>query len=317
MTTSRRSFLGLVAGAAWLPASAQAEARSEPAAPVMVIGGTGRVGSIAVRRLLEAGIPVGFTTRSASNVDMFGPGARGVIADLGRREGLERAFSGYPNVFVIIANGPDETQQGLNVVAAMQAAGVRRVVLLSVVKTVPHYDYKIPVEQALADWGVTSTILRPDYFFQFDLISRRQIVEEGVYPNPIGLIGVSRIDCRDIVEVAFQRLTARAMARRKVHEDVELHGPDALTGPGVAALYQSALGKPVRYFADLPEAERAKYVFTSERGRKIAAFWEAGLAKATPEAVARTRELVGRPLRRFADFVPEAVALWRAGDVQQ
>jgi uncharacterized protein YbjT (DUF2867 family) len=313
MTVSRRGFFGIVAGAgATLMAARARAAASQPAPTVMVIGGTGRVGSIAVRRLIAAGIPVAFTTRSASNADMFGPGARGVVTDLNRRDGLERAFAGCSAAMMIIANGDDETTQGLNCVAAMREAGVQRLVYLSVARTVPHYVYKIPIERALEDWGVSRTILRPNYFDQFDLGWRRQIVDEGVYPVPIGLIGVNRIDCRDIVEVAFERLMApRSGAGGASHEDVELHGPDALTGPTVAALYQAALGTPVRYVADLPEAERARYLFAGERGRKIAVFWEEGRAKASPEAVARTQALVGRPLRRFADFVPEAVALWR------
>ena len=293
---------------------ARSQTTSKSAPRVMVIGGTGRVGAIAVRRLIAAGIPVGFTTRSASSVRIFGAAATGVVTDLNKRDGLERAFAGYTAVLMIIANGEDETTQGLNCLAAMRAAGVKKVVYLSVARTVPHYVYKIPIEQALSDWGVACTILRPNYFYQFDLTARRPIVEQGVYPVPIGLIGVSRIDCRDIVEVAVQRLAIRVLAKSPlVHEDVELHGPDALTGPEVAALYQAGLGSPVRYFADLPEAERARYVMTSERGRNIGAFWEAGGAKATPEAVAQAQALVGRPLRRFADFVPEAVALWRTG----
>ncbi len=280
-----------------------------PPARVMVVGGTGRLGSIVVRRLLAGGIPVAFTTRSVDRVGMFGPGAQGVVADLNQRAGLDRAFAGCGAVFLIIANGDDETSQGLNCVAAMREAGVPRVVFLSVVRSVPHYDYKIPVEQALAGWGVPGAILRPNYFDQYDLLARRAILEAGVYPTPMGLVGVNRIDCRDIAEVAFQRLTV--VNRR--HDDDELHGPQALTGPEVAALYQAALGRPVRYFAELPETDRAQYVFTSERGRRIAAYWEAGLAKASPEAVAHTERLVGRPLRRFADFVPEAIALWRSG----
>jgi len=304
MKTSRRAFLGGAASAAALGA----RAGDSPAAadPVMVIGGTGRLGSLAVQRLMASGVRVGFTTRSEAKAGMFGPGATAVVADLSHRAGLARAFEGFPVVFMIIANGADETEQGLNSVAAMREAGVHRVVFLSVVRTVPHYVYKIPVERALADSGIPTAILRPNYFFQFDLAARHEIVDEGVYPEPMGRIGVSRIDCRDIVEVAFQRLTAAHMG----HHDDELHGPEALSGPAVAALYAQGLGKPVRYFDDLPAADAAKYRLTSERGRKISAFWEAGRARATPAAVANTRRLVGAPLRRFADFVPEAVELW-------
>jgi uncharacterized protein YbjT (DUF2867 family) len=307
MTSSRRRFLAGAATTALMGVRTPVAHASPPPGKVLVIGGTGRVGAIAVRRFVAAGFPVGFTTRSAQNVDLFGPAALGVVTDLNDRDALERAFAGYTTALMIIANGDNETAQGLNCLAALRQAGVRRVAYLSVVRSLPAYGIKAPIERALADWGVPSTILRPNYFFQNDLLVRRQVVDEGVYPQPMGLIGVSRIDCRDIVEVAFQGLTARDHG----HHDDELHGPQALTGPDVAALFQGALGKPVRYFAELPEAERAKYVFNSERGRSIAAYWAAGQAKATPEAVAHTEKLVGRPLRRFADFVPEALALWR------
>ncbi len=85
--TSRRSFLAAGTSAAIMAARASS---ATPPARVMVVGGTGRLGSIVVRRLLAGGIPVAFTTRSVDRVGMFGPGAQGVVADLNQRAGRKR-----------------------------------------------------------------------------------------------------------------------------------------------------------------------------------------------------------------------------------
>ncbi len=66
---------------------------------------------------------------------------------------------------------------------------------------------------------VPATILRPNYFFQNE---GQPVVEEGEYPMPIGPLGVSMVDVRDIAEVAALSLIKRDQSHEPL--PIENHG---------------------------------------------------------------------------------------------
>jgi hypothetical protein len=54
------------------------------------------------------------------------------------------------------------------------------------------------IENALKQSDLTYTTLRPNNFYQNDHWFREAIQSHGVYPQPMGDVGLSRVDTRDV-----------------------------------------------------------------------------------------------------------------------
>lgn len=284
----------------------------------LVLGGTGTVGGALVRELLARGEPVRVLTRSAGRAGDLPEGAEAVVGDLLDPRTYPAVFDGARTLFLLNAVSQTELHEGLAGVVEARRAGVERVVYLSVqdadrVPFAPHFAAKVAVEAALRASGVPFTILRPNSFNQNDLWFREAIQEYGVYPQPIGSAGVSRVDVRDIARAAANALT------RPGHEGrtYVLAGPQALTGDDVARTWAEALGRDVRYGGDDLDAweRQALQVLPAwmawDFKLMYAAFLEGGLA-ATAEQLAEMEDVLGGPPRPFRDFARETAAAWGA-----
>jgi uncharacterized protein YbjT (DUF2867 family) len=278
---------------------------------LLVIGGTGTVGGEVVRGLLGRGDRVRVLTRSAAKARSLPEGAEGAIGDLADPPSLQRPLAGVDGVFLATALDPEETKHGVAAVEAVGAAGVGRLVYMSVHKLdegahIPHFGSKLPIEAAVRESGVPFTILRPNNFFQNDLQIRDAIAAFGVYPHPIGSVGLSRVDVRDIAQAAVNALTQPG------HEGqtYALVGPDVLTGEATAAVYSRLLGREVRYGGDDLDAwaEQVRGALPDWLVRDLRTMFEHfqrhGLV-ATDADLASVRRALGREPRRFEDFAAE------------
>lgn len=281
---------------------------------ILVIGGTGTVGSQTVRELLRRGARVRVLTRSGEKARALPRGAQGAVGDLERRDSLEAACRGAEKVFLITPLSPVEARLGINAVEAARAAGVRHVVFLSVFNVdagahIPHFKSKVEIHAALKASGLPWTLIMPNNFYQNDLFLKDAIVGAGIYPQPLGGVGVSRVDVRDIAEAAANVLTGGG------HEgkSYPLAGPEPLTGESVAAAYGRALGRPVKYAGDDLErwGEAALRALPDWLVRDLKVmyrfFQERGL-RATAADLARVEQVLGHPPRPFDAFARELAA---------
>jgi uncharacterized protein YbjT (DUF2867 family) len=278
---------------------------------ILVIGATGNVGRPTVAALLAKGEPVRALSRSEEKLAALPEGVKGVIGDLEDGSGLDAAFAGVDRLFLITANGETETTRGLNAVNAAKAAGVKRIVFLSVQNpekepAIPHFRSKLPIEAAIRDSGAEYTILRPNLFNQTDLSVAQVIRDYGVYAMPIGTAGQNRVDTRDIADCAVRALTEDG------HGGAEyvLHGPDTVTGPDAAAVYAKHFGREVHYGGDDVEkwAEPvAAFIppWLLDSLKKMFLAQQAGGSAADEAAVAASEAAVGHPLRTFDAFAAE------------
>ena len=216
----------------------------------VVIGGTGTVGSLVVKELLARGVEVRVMTRLAERVATLPKGVEGVVGSMLQPESLPAVFAGADKLFLITPLDRDETAQGIDAVDAAIAAGVKRIVYLSVHQAdkalvIPHFVSKLPVEGVIRSSGVEYTILRPSNFYQNDL-GMLDAIRAGVYPQPSGSIGAHRVDVRDIAEAAAIALTQPGHSGKTY----SLVGPRSWTGPQIAATLAQHLGKPVTYVGD-------------------------------------------------------------------
>ncbi|MEO7920338.1 MAG: NAD(P)H-binding protein, partial [Thermoanaerobaculia bacterium] len=107
---------------------------------VLVLGGTGTVGSQVVRELVSRGVDVQVLTRDPGKAADLPKGAVAVAGNLLEPATIRRAFRGMDGVFLLNALGPAETHEGLMAVNGARLAEVKHVVYMSVhdVEKAPH-----------------------------------------------------------------------------------------------------------------------------------------------------------------------------------
>jgi uncharacterized protein YbjT (DUF2867 family) len=283
---------------------------------ILVIGGTGLVGSHVVQGLVAKGEQVHVLTRSADKADGFPLGASGIIGDLHKPETLRWAMRGIDRVFLVTPLSPTETEEGLAVVAAANRAGVRHVIFLSVYHVeqaphIPHFKSKMVIQKALRDSGMAFTVIMANNLFQNDLWYRESILKEGTYPQPIGDIGLNRVDVRDVADAVVATMTQTG------HEFhcYPLIGAEALNGKDVADIYTRSLGREIRYGGNdldvwsektthrlpgwlVPDL-KLMYEFFQHRG-----------LRASEADIAQQSKVLGHLPRGFHTFVRETVAAW-------
>ncbi|WP_263789957.1 SDR family oxidoreductase [Salinibacter sp.] len=284
---------------------------------VLVIGGTGTVGSAVVRRLVDRGAKPRVMTRSPESAREDGPEtAQYAYGDLTEPETLPPLFEGVEKLYLLTPLHPNEAKLGICAVEAAEESSVSRVVYHSIhnVEADPaprYHEAKMKVTDSLRESDLGVTLIRPNNFFQNDLLFREPIMEKGVYPQPIGNVGLNRVDVRDIADAAVNALLEPG------HEGktYPVVGPDTLTGPEVAETYSRHLPHQVRYGGnDLgawteQAGEMLPEWVVGDFQRNYQFFQEQGL-RASREELDHQSEVLGREPRPFDSFVQEVVARW-------
>ena len=285
----------------------------------LIIGATGTVGSQVLKKLLQQGESVRCLVRDAAKLAQLPAQASGVIADLELPASLTAAFEGISGVFLLNALSQSETAQGLAAVAAAKAAGVSKMVYLSVPMPegsthIPHFSSKIAVEQALIASSIDYTIVRPNNFFQNDGWFQQAIMDYGIYPQPLGEIGLNRIDVRDIADAVVNALCNSGFE----NQSYPLHGPDTLTSLNTSAVYSRHCGRDVQHSGDdlSTWAAQAKMMLpewmVDDLQIMYQYFQDHGLV-ASARQLEHQQQIIGHPPRSFDAYVQEVVGSWQAG----
>lgn len=285
---------------------------------ILVIGGTGTVGSKVVSGLAAKNLTVRCMTRVPDSLKNLPQGVEGVQADMEKPATLKAAFKGVRKVFLITPLSQNETLQGIAAVQAAKIAEVEHIVYMSVpmpkgAEVIPHFRSKVPVEGEIKSSGIPFTILRPNNFFQNDYWCRAAVMLYNTYPQPIGSIGLNRIDARDIADAAINALTQSGHENR----EYELHGPDVLNGDAVAAVYSKYLNKQVSYGGDDLEAwsKQAQHMMPEWMVRDLRimyGYFQHNGFLASANALAEQQKVIGHAPRTFDQFVAEILPEWRA-----
>jgi uncharacterized protein YbjT (DUF2867 family) len=285
---------------------------------VLVIGGTGMVGSLVVRELLARGAQVSVLTRDQAKIAMLPAGAAGVVGNLLSPSTVRGIFTGVDGVFLLNVVSPTESHEALLALCGMRLAGVKRLVYLSVQHAakaayLPHFGAKAGVEEAIRRAGIPFTVLQPNNFHQNDYWYKDVLLQYGLYPQPIGNKGCSRVDVRDIAEAAAIALTASG--REHEGQVYELVGPEPVTGNSTAATWSRVLNKPIAYAGDDLDAwEKQALAYMPDWAafdfRTMYGYFQQEGFVASAEAIARHTALLGHPPRSFDAFAAETAKVW-------
>ena len=219
---------------------------------IVVIGGSGLIGSNVVNRLRQKGHEV-LAASPASGVNTI------------TREGLAEALSGA-QVVVDVANSPSFEDKavleffeksGRNLLAAEAAAGVRHHVALSVVGTdrLPESGYlraKLAQENLIKASKIPYTILRSTQFFEFV----GAIVQSSADGDAI------RLSPALLQPIAVRTMSPppwpRSQLAAPVNGTVEIGGPEKIPLDAIARQYLAAKNDKRQVIADV----RARYFGT-------------------------------------------------------
>ncbi len=197
--------------------------------PVLVTGGTGRLGQLVVARLQDGGCEVRVLARHHRPSP---PGVTFFTADLRAGQGLEPAVTGAAAIIHCATSTRGDAAATRNLVAAASRTGSAHLVYVSIVgiDRIASWGYpraKLQAEQIVAGSGLPWTILRVTQFYDYCLANARKLSRIPVALVPAGFT-VQPVDPRDVadrlVELALGEPAGRApdMAGPQVSNWTEL-----------------------------------------------------------------------------------------------
>jgi uncharacterized protein YbjT (DUF2867 family) len=282
---------------------------------ILVTGGIGHVGSEVVRELQKRRADVRILIRKEGT-----PAPEGVevmVGDLLDPISVQKALHGVDKLYLLNAVTPDELTQGLIAYDLAKKLKLKHIVYHSVFRVehfrdVPHFASKLAIESALREFDVPFTIIRPNYFFQNDASLKDPLMKAGIYPMPLGTVGISAVDIRDIAEATAIALTSEG----HLGKTYNLNGPEVLSGPKVASIWSGLLGKDIRYPGDNMDAfeeqmrDQAPSWSAFDIRMMFQGYLERGFIAGRGDLETLTG-LLGHSPRRYEDFARQTVLAWQ------
>ncbi|WP_455356890.1 NmrA family NAD(P)-binding protein [Streptomyces sp. SYSU K217416] len=268
----------------------------------LVAGATGTVGRQVVAALREAGAPVRALTRQPGAAT-FGPGVEVVGGDLTDAASLASALHGVTAVHLINFGGDDYTplENGGELVAMIEAAGVRRVTMLAGWS-------ESTLEPAVRASGLAWTTVSPTEIMA-NALEWADEVRHGRVERPYGDSRTAMVHEGDIGAVAATALL----------EDGHAGAEYLLTGPGRLSLREkiaalgSAVDRQVEFVELTPDQARvtmrAQGVPEHMIDFQLEVFADPPAEYNTPNGV--VEKVTGRQARTFAQWAQQNAAAFR------
>jgi uncharacterized protein YbjT (DUF2867 family) len=222
---------------------------------ILVAGGTGRLGTLVVRRLVGRGLDVRVFTRNPDRAaHLAAERLQVVIGDVRDRESVRQATEGVDVVVSAVHGfvGPKgvspvtvDRDGNANLIDAAKAAGAD-VVLMSIVGASPDspmelFRMKHAAEQHAAASGLPTTVVRATALMELWIELLEQTAARSGRPLVFGR-GDNRINFVSVIDVAA--LVNHVVTDRATRgELLEIGGPDNVTFNELAQAVQTAAGR--------------------------------------------------------------------------
>ncbi|MDQ3590657.1 MAG: NAD(P)H-binding protein [Actinomycetota bacterium] len=258
--------------------------------PILVTGGTGKLGRLVVRRLRDTGCNVRVLSRSSQE---SGDGIEFITGDLATGEGIEAAVDGVGTIVHCAGSAKGDEVKARNLVRAASGVGAQHLVYISVVgaERVPvvsgvdramfgYFASKRAAEKVVEYSGLPWTTLRATQFHEAMLMMARQMAKLPVIPVPAGF--------------RFQPVDAGEVAARLV--ELSLGKPSGLV-PDIAGPRVYGVAELIRGY--LRATKRHRLIVPVRLPGKAARAYRAGANLAPEQAVGH---------RTWEEFLAERVS---------
>jgi uncharacterized protein YbjT (DUF2867 family) len=284
---------------------------------ILIIGGTGMIGSAVAAQFRAIGAPYQILTRHPLpfRTDHVG-------GDLRDQSSLRRALVGIRRVVMVTPSDPAERELGEQVAAAIHGTAVERFVYVTMpripaLRHLPHIAAKSAVCEALMQTGVPLIELQPNMLMQVDGEYLATIMA-GVFPLPLGVKGVHRVDARDVADAVQRAVFDEGIFGGSFRVD----GAECVGGFECAALWSQALGRKVRYIGDDLEQFRARIsgkmtAWQIEDALGLYACIQNGELTTSSADQAQTLAMLGHPPRRYHDYISDLADAWWDGRLRR
>ncbi len=274
---------------------------------ILVIGGTGTVGSALLRNLVAGGENVVAATRDPSR--KLGHNIATVRYDFDDPSTVDAALDGVDRIFYLTRPAdPRAAEVAAPLFEKARALGVRHIVNMSALGASDDSALR-QVELALEASGVPYSLLRPNWFMQnFSSGNYGDMIrgQRGLF-LPGAAAACSFIDIHDIAAVAAKLL----VGRKPTGTTYVLTGPESLRFAQVAQKISAVAGSPITYMpisdADLASALAAQgmpdYVTDFMLG-----LFRAMRSGQNAAVTSDVHSILGHAPRSFAAFASESVA---------
>lgn len=222
---------------------------------LLVLGATGRIGSLMVKELAGLGLSVGGLVRDARRAaSMWPSNVTAAVGTFDNPASIAAAMEGVEVAFVASPVHPEMASWQCGAVQAAADAGVRRIVKLSGsgwtmeegrVTTVgaAHAQVEAALRSLQETKGLECICIRPNAFLQ-GMLGRvgEELASGDTFSLAIGDAPVAFADIRDIAAACTHAMTAVS-----VPPVIEVTGPEAMGGLRIASLLEQILARPIRY----------------------------------------------------------------------
>jgi uncharacterized protein YbjT (DUF2867 family) len=190
--------------------------------PVLVTGGTGRLGSLVLQQLIGAGADVRVLTRQSRSPAEH---VHYCTGDLSKDVNLDAAVHGVAAILHCATEKKGDVDATRHLVRAAARSGAPHLVYVSIVgiDNIASWGYpkaKLQTEQVVSESGLPWTILRATQFYSYVLSGLRTLTKPPIAFVPAGF-RVQPVDAEDVAT----RLAALAVAK-PAGRVPDLAGPD-------------------------------------------------------------------------------------------
>jgi uncharacterized protein YbjT (DUF2867 family) len=219
-------------------AEGQSEGEGHPmTSPVLVTGGTGRLGRSVVALLVEAGQEVRVLARRQRDIP---PQVRFFMGDLQRGEGIDAAVRGAEVIINCATSSRGDTEVTTNLVTAAAMAGAPHLIQPSIVgiDAMAQWGYvktKLKVERIVQNSGLPWTILRVTQLYSYCFENSRKLARFPLVAPVPGGFRVQPVDSRDVAARLIELAAGGAAGRAP-----DMSGPEISTWKDLYLSYLEA-----------------------------------------------------------------------------
>ena len=216
---------------------------------ILVIGGTGTVGSEVVNKFKKDGVVFTVLTRSEEKKKSLEVrGISAVVGTLGEKSQIDAVLKDFSAIF--LATSPAENMLDLHkeLIDLAVKNEIKKIVRLSAEPTHYHkglymYEQHNEADNYLKESGIDYVILKPHYFIQNMMMHIPTIKTQNMFAQYSGGAKIPFIDVRDIAKVASISFNNDDYNG----EELTLTGPKAIGYSDIAKILATLLNKDINY----------------------------------------------------------------------